>query len=402
MLCRYMRPYNGWIVQVTNRLKPGLLLVAISYLAFISLGLPDGLLGTAWPSIRSDFGLPVDAIGSLFVSSTAGYLLASALSGWLLSHMRVGTLLALSCLATSLSLGGYGLSGAWGFVVLLGFVLGCGGGAIDAGLNAYAATNFDARTVNWLHASFGLGATIGPALMALVLGAALSWRVGYLVVSGAQLLLALLFFASRALWAGPTNEIAAGVRKAPMVATLRLPASWLGFVLFLVYSGLEMSAGQWAYSLLVEARGLDKTLAGFWVSLYWGGLTIGRVVFGLLAGFMPVSQLLRLCMIGVIGSTALIWFGGASVLSLAGLMLMGFLLAPMFPSLIAETPGRLGEEHTANAVGLQVSSAGIGLAALPALTGLIARYNGLEAIGPTLAVMSVVLFVLHEITLRGD
>jgi fucose permease len=223
-------------VQSSRYTKPGLLLVGISYLAFISLGLPDGLLGTAWPSIRGEYRLSVDAIGGLFATTTTGYLLASAFSGWLLSRMRVGTLLAVSCLATSLSLGGYGLSGAWLFIVLLGFVAGAGGGAIDAGLNAYAATNFDARTVNWLHASFGLGATIGPALMAIVLGSLLSWRVGYLIVSGAQLALATLFFFTRHMWSGPTGQTEAGNSSLPMSATLRLPASWLGFLLFFIYS----------------------------------------------------------------------------------------------------------------------------------------------------------------------
>ncbi|MDP9315499.1 MAG: MFS transporter, partial [Chloroflexota bacterium] len=164
------------------------LLVGLAYAAFISLGLPDGLTGVAWPSIRTTFRLPLDALGALITTGTIGYLMSSFSSGRLSARIGVGWLLVLSCLATAVSLLGYGATPVWAVMVSLGLLAGLGAGAIDAGLNTYAAESFSPRTVNWLHASFGLGAATGPIIMSGIISAGYSWRLGYLVVGVAQLL----------------------------------------------------------------------------------------------------------------------------------------------------------------------------------------------------------------------
>src|SRR5215475_777443 len=169
--------------------QAGILLVALAYLGFVSIGLPDGLLGVAWPSIRASFGLSLDALGALLVMFTMGYLLSSFSSGRLLMHINVGSLLALSCLATAASLLGYALSPRWSMMVALGMLAGLGAGAIDAGLNTYAATHFSPRSVNWLHACYGVGATVGPLIMTSVLMADRPWQWGYGFVGVWQLLL---------------------------------------------------------------------------------------------------------------------------------------------------------------------------------------------------------------------
>jgi fucose permease len=375
----------------------GVLLIALAYVGFVSLGLPDGLLGVAWPSVRAFFRLPVDALGSLLVMFTAGYLLASFSSGWLLARCTVGTLLALSCLATATSLLGYALTPWWGLMVALGVLSGLGAGAIDAGLNTFAATHFSARTVNWLHACYGIGASSGPILMTSVLNAPHPWQWGYGIVGLGQLLLAACFGLTRTWWpAASRARAAASAAPTSSWSTLRLPVVWVSIAVFFVYTGLEAAAGTWAYSLFTEGRGVSTITAGLWVSIYWGSLMVGRLLAGVVAPSVSVPRLLRLCLLSLALGATLLWLDLASLLSFLGLALMGLACAPIFPSLIATTPQRLGEAHTANGIGMQVAAAVLGASLLPALIGILARHHGLEVVGPTLLAAAVLLLVLHE------
>jgi fucose permease len=179
--------------------------------------------------------------------------------------------------------------------------------------------------------------------------------------------------------------------------TLRLPLMWLSMAVFFVYTGLEAAAGTWSYSLFTEARAITSSTAGMWVSVYWGSLTIGRLVSGVLVGFVPVSLLLRLCLITAALGAVLIWANITTLGSFLGLALLGVALAPIFPSLIATTPERLGTIHTANGVGLQIAAAVLGQSLLPALVGIVARHLGLESVGPALCAAAVVLLALYEL-----
>ncbi len=383
---------------MTQRRRSRLVLIGLAYLAFVSLGLPDGLIGVAWPSIRAYFNLPLDALGSLLVMFTAGYLVSSFISGRLLSLMSVGTLLALSCLATAVSLIGYAIAPAWPIIVALAIVAGLGAGAIDAGLNTFAATEFSARMVNWLHACYGVGATAGPVIMTSVLAARHPWQRGYAMVGGWQLALAFSFLVTRRLWPPVSSKAApfsAKITRASNISTLKLPAVWLSVAVFFVYTGIEAAAGTWAYSLFTEARGVSMLTAGAWVSIYWGGLTAGRLLSGVVAGFVPAHRIVGWCIIGIALGAGLIWSNVTSNLSFFGLGLMGLASAPVFPSLIAATPARLGQSHTANAVGFQIAGAVLGQSLLPALIGLMARKLGLEVIGPSLLFSALVLAGLY-------
>ena len=381
-----------------------LLLVVLAYVGFVSLGLPDGLLGVAWPSIRTFFHLPLDALGTLLVLFTAGYLGASFSSGYLLARLNVGALLALSCLATALSLLGYALTPQWWIMVGLGLLSGLGAGAIDAGLNTYAATHYSARMVNWLHACYGIGATSGPIIMTSVLSAGHPWQLGYGIVGLGQAILAVCFGLTRTWWqpaaCTPIPACApAAVSATTSRSTLRLPVMWLSMVVFFVYTGLEAAAGTWVYSLFTEARAVASSTAGMWASIYWGSLTLGRLVSGVVVSFVPVPLFLRLCLITAALGTVLIWSNLTTLGSLLGLALLGVSLAPIFPSLIATTPKRLGDEHTANGVGLQIAAAVLGQSLLPALVGVLARHLGLEIIGPALCIAAAVLLALYELLL---
>lgn len=380
------------------------LLALLAFAAFVSLGLPDGLLGVSWPSIRGDFGLPLDALGTLVVVQTAGYLASSFLSGRILQIIPIGSLLALSTAAAALALLGFAATAFWPLMIACAFLAGLGGGAVDAGLNAYGATHFSARTLNWLHAFFGLGTTIGPLVVTAVLDAGLGWRWSYLAVGSAQLALALLFHRNRSRW-GLAAELGSGpgasVRGAGIRDTLRRPIVWLGMLTFFVYTGVEIATAQWCYSLLTLARGVPETTAGLLVSLYWGSLMAGRVLFGIVADRVPLAATLRGCILAALAGALLFWIEPSRPLSFAGLMTIGFFLAPIFASLISLTPGRVGAEHAASAIGFQIASAALGGASVTALAGLAARSFGLEVIGAAITICAMVLLILYEAFMRA-
>ena len=388
--------------------RPGLILIALAFAGFVSLGLPDGLNGVAWPSIRSYFNLPVDSLGSLLVMFTFGYLLSSFISGRLLSFMSVGTLLALSCVATAVSLIGYALAAAWSMMLMLGALAGFGAGAIDAGLNTFAATQFNARMVNWLHACYGAGAAIGPLIMTGVLSAHHPWQRGYALVGAGQFGLAICFVLTRKSWRvthppvlEPSSSIP--VTQASNLSTLKLPVAWLSMAVFFVYTGIEAAAGTWSYSLFTESRGLPMKSACMWVSVYWGSLSVGRLLSGIVVGFVPAARLLRLCIVIMSLGAAMICLNVAPQLSFVGLGLLGLASAPIFPSLIAATPARLGPAHTANSIGFQIAAAVLGQSLLPALVGVLAVKFGLGIVGPALLVAALLLLALYQVlTVTGD
>ena len=366
------------------------LLLVLAFVAFISLGLPDGLLGVAWPSMRQTFGLRLDALGSLFVSTTVGYVASSFLSGAVLRHIRLGVLLALSCAATALAMIVYSAAAHWALVVAFGVVAGLGAGAIDSALNTFAAHNYSARTVNMLHAFYGLGTTVGPALMTAMLLSNAGWQRGYLVVGLAQLVLAAGFVATRRLWPSAGAEAHAQGYKTTLAQTLRLPATALSAVVFILYCGLEASTGAWLYTLLHQGRDISMASAGAAVSVFWGGLMAARIVFGLvhvsrIARWLFVSM--SVCLLATVGLV----FVAHPVASMAASGLIGFACGPIFPWLIAETPRRLGARHGANAIGVQVASAAIGLTLAPTLVGVLGDRYGVNAIPWGLIVLAALL-----------
>jgi len=388
------------------------------FVGFVSLGLPDGLLGVAWPSMRQTFGLPLDALGALFLTSVGGYLVASLASGWLVDRIGVGMLLALSALATTISLLTFAFSPAWAFIVVIGLVTGLGAGAIDTGLNSYVALLHSPRLLAWLHACFGVGAAAGPWVMLSVLDAGQSWRLGYIIVGAGQLLLGICFLVTRRQWsvapagAALTSQPVGGALTPqpprPQVGeggpgparVVANPAVWLSILLFLLYTGVETAAGQWAYTLFVEGRGISAQAAGFGVSAYWGALAVGRLLAGIVDDRVSPATLTRWSMGGMVLGAVLIWLNAGVWLSFGGLVLMGLSAAPVFPTLIGATPLRFGPAQAATVIGFQVGAASLGIAGLPALAGVLAVRQGLEIIPVVLVLGAVVMAALHEGVLR--
>ncbi|MGW3620552.1 MFS transporter [Micromonospora arida] len=383
--------------------RPRAALLLLAYLAFVSLGLPDGLLGVAWPSTRADFDVPTEAVGWVLTAGTVGYLTSSVLAGFTLARVGVGALLAGSTLLASLALTGYSVSPVLAVLVGCALLLGLGSGAVDSGLNAYAAGAFGPRHMNWLHAFFGLGVAIGPLIMTAVLSAGLAWRWGYGVVAAAQLVLAAAFALTVRAWQRgvPASTEAGDAIQAPIVRvpvreTLRLPAVWSGTLAFVLYVAIEVSAGLWAFLLLTEGRGLSAAVAGGCVSAYWGSLFVGRIVQGLVAERLGAGLVLRVSLAGMAVGAALIAVPGPALLAVLGLVVVGFAAAPVFPLLTLTTAERVGAAHADRAIGLQIGAAGIGAALVPAGLGVLIGNTSVQVLGSALLVLALALIALYE------
>lgn len=377
-------------------------LLAIAYIGFISLGLPDTLLGVAWPSLRETFGVTQSSLGYVFLGSGCGYFLSSFFTGRLLHLLGIGVLLAASTGVVALSGAAYGLAPFWIAFVGAAVIHGLGSGAIDAGLNHYAAHHFSPRHMTWLHACYSLGATFGPMIMTGALLWAGSWRIGYGVMAAVMLFMCGLFVSTRRFWNGGDAEPSAEpeVPHASMWTTLSHRAVWLQVALFFFYTGLEVTVGQWSFTLLTESRGISLETAGLWVTCFWGSIGVGRVFSGFIVESLGPDRLTRLSTILGVAGTAMI-VAGIAPLTLAGLIITGLALAPIYPCMMTRTPERLGKSLAAHAIGFQVSAAMIGAALLPAGSGLLAKAS-LENIAWASLGMAIVLFLLHEFLLRRD
>ena len=378
--------------------KPNRLLLIIAYLGFISLGLPDTVIGIAWPSVRDTFGLPQSAMSAVLLCGGMSYLLTSFFTGRLLGWLRIGVLLAASSALVAVSNFGFALAPVWLLFVPFAILHGAGSGAIDAGLNHYVAHHFSARHMNWLHACYSLGATFGPMIMTAVVVWYGAWRTGYFAVAMILLVLAVLFSVTRRKWDEPGSseeeKVADETGSASLGETLRDRTVWLQVILFFFYTGLELTLGHWSFTILTEARRIPVETAGLWVTIYWGSIAGGRVLFGFIVERIGVDRLVRWSSLGVVMGVLL--FGAFPEYAVAALALAGLGLAPIYPCLMTRTPQRVGKQIAAHAIGLQVSAAMLGGAALPSVSGFLAQQLGLEKIVGATLVMAIVVWLLHE------
>lgn len=376
-------------------------LIVLAYIAFISLGLPDGLLGVAWPSIRQNFSRSLDSIGMLLFATTTGYLLSSFYGGFFLSRLGVGWLLALSCGATGAGMIGYTLAGSWWIMIPLACISGLGAGAIDAGINTYTAAHFSERVMQWLHASFGIGITLGPLIMTAGLNYFYSWRWGYIIVGSAQLLLALFFALTHSVWK-EKNESAKQSKilhdvQISYLETLKHYKVWLSIMVFFIYAGIEASLGTWAYTILTESRGVDPALAGIFVGSYWASFTLGRIFAGFFTKHITMSSLIELALLFAFIGCILLTINPSPLSSLIGVAIIGFAIAPIFPGLVSLTAERVTTKYAANTIGMQISASGLGLAIMPTLNGIIAQRTSLEIIPYMILACIIIVFVLLKI-----
>lgn len=375
-------------------------LITLAYIAFISLGLPDGLLGVAWPTMRLSYGRSLDSLGVLLIATTAGYLTSSFFSGQLITRLGVGGLLAASCAATGICLVGYILVPYWWMITVLMVVAGLGAGAIDAGINTYIASHFGSRQMQWLHASYGIGATLGPVIMTIGINFFSTWRIGYALVGAAQMILAICFLLTMRLWkqdglTAPQQDQKLTDYKTPLALTLRQPRVWLSTIMFFFYTGIEVTLGCWAYTLLTESRGINPQTAGLWTGSYWATFTISRIAAGLYTKHIKLHNLVRISLLLAFTGSLILWWNPTPLASLIGVVLVGIAVAPVFPSLVSGTSARVDREHAANTIGLQIGAAGFGAAILPGLVGVLAQRTSLEIVPLCLMVFTVILLTLY-------
>jgi fucose permease len=386
-------------------------LLILAYIAFITLGMPVSLIGVAWPSLRATFGLPLDAVGVLFISSTAGYLVSSFLIAKLISRFGIGALLVSSSLLSAISLIGYTIAPAWIVIIALGALGGFGGGLMDAGLNTYMAAEYNEGQMQWLHASFGAGATLSPLIMTASLLFFASWRPAYIFIGIVTLILTASFIITLPSWKRPKKlsaeleQTESGERslmdyQTSLVVTLLRVITWLSILMFLLYTGAEYTLGNWTYTLLTEGRGVNLQLAGLWAAGYWATFTAGRVVAGIFANRIRIHTLMILGMTLSVVGAVLFWWNPHQAVSLLGLFLAGFAMAPIFPGLVSSTSQRVGKRYAGNTIGIQLSAAAIGGALLPSLGGSLAVRYSLEAIPVMLSISLLALFILYLISTR--
>lgn len=371
-----------------------LFVVAIAYFSFIVLGMPGAMLGVAWsPYMRETFDQPRDAVALVLFASTAGYFLASFVSGWLMARLPAASLLALSCTLGAIGVLGYAIAPSFTLLVLAGLFGGTGAGILDGGMNVYFAAHYGPRLMNWLHACFGIGSTLAPLMMDAILNSDTSWRIGPAIIGGMYLSLVVLFLLTRQSWPSlkMTHQSEEPVQHANALSTLRMPIVWLGIILFMAYAGVELSAGQWSFSLFHEERGVSESAARFWVSLYWGSFTIGRIFFGAVINRVNTHILVQSCLGGAAIGMALLWWNPSDTVSFVGLVIYGFMLAPIFALMVTNTQERLGPSHAPNAIGFQVAAASIGAGGIPGLVGIIAEGSSLEIVPPFLFVLVIVM-----------
>lgn len=369
-------------------------MIALAALAMIGFGLPTGVLSVAWPSISDTFGVAVTSLGTVVAAYTVGYTISSFSSGWILRASSFAFFLTFGAAIAALGYVAFALVPSWWMLLAVSVMAGAGHGYLDTGINLYAATQLNARMTNWIHAFFGLGSLGGSSMMTGILLVGIGWEWGYGIVAAPFIVLFFGFTATRSRWSNGKDDEAQDVATAGTFETLRVPGVWMGIAAFVLHTALEVAAGVWSFTLLTEARGLSVGSAGLWVTAYFGGLVAGRVVLGTFAGKLSLSSLFRIAGVLSLLGTLLFWQFTVVELSFVGLVLLGFGLGPIFPTLVSATPRYVGKRHTQNSMGIQMGASAIGGGLLPAGVGIIAATVGLEAVSISLVIGSVMMLIV--------
>ena len=377
------------------------LLLAIIYAAFISLGLPDSLLGSAWPVMRLDFGAELSFAGVISMIIAAGTIVSSLLSERMTRRLGTALVTAISVAMTAAALFGFSLCTSPLQLCLWAVPYGLGAGAIDAALNNFVALHYSSRHMSWLHCFWGVGASISPYIMSAALLRSGSWQAGYRTVGVIQVVLTALLFLSLPLWKAVKSKDDAENGDAPPLlglrGALRISGVPLILIAFCAYCGGETTAGLWASSYLVGARGIAPETAASFASLFYLGITFGRFLNGFVADRMGDRRMIRIGIAVMALGVVLILLPLRSDLpSLAGLVIFGLGCAPVYPSIIHSTPANFGKENSQAIIGVQMASAYVGSTFMPPLFGLIAQHLSLKLFPIYLALLLLALLLMTE------
>jgi len=377
------------------------LLLAIIYLSFISLGLPDSLLGSAWPVMSGEIGASLSLAGPVSMIISAGTVFASLFADRLTQRFHTRNVTAFSVLITAVALLGFARVRSYPVLCLLAVPYGLGAGAVDAALNNFVALHYKSRHMNWLHCFWGVGATISPYIMSWAIGSARGWRVGYGSVSLLQFGMALILVLTLSLWkkvpfAHQAEDAEEGAHLT-IGQALKMPGVKSSLIAFFSYCALETTAGLWASSFLVNIKGMEAASAAGFASLFYLGITLGRFVSGFVADRVGDKNMIR---IGValmaLGVLMILFPVKSATLALVGLMVAGIGGAPYYPALIHSTPDHFGRENSHAIVGLQMASAYTGSALAPPVFGFLAQGISLTLYPWYLALFVILMGTLTE------
>lgn len=374
-------------------------LLVIIYIAFISLGLPDAILGSAWPMIHKNLNVPISYAGVATMIVAGGTIVSSLFSEKFIRKFGTGKVTAFSVFLTAAGLLGIYFSPSFIWICLLGIPLGLGAGVVDSALNNFVALHYEAKHMNWLHCFWGIGATSGPFIMSLYLLKENGWRMGYATIGIIQAILVVCLFISLPLWRkfeAKNDESEKSYNEVKISTLIKLPGAKPALISFFCYCAIELTTGLWASSFLVVNNGLSAELAAKWVSLYYLGITVGRFLAGFIAMKLNNKQMIRIgqiiCLLGAI----LLIMPLPNNLQLVGLILIGLGCAPIYPAMLHETPNRFGKELSQGIMGIQMATAYVGSTFVPPVFGALSQISGFSILPYFLLILMIVMLVSSE------
>lgn len=377
------------------------LLLVIIYLAFISLGLPDSLLGSAWPAMYQEFSVPVSYAGGISMIIAVGTIVSSLQSDRLTKRFGTGKVTAASVLMTAAALFGFSISHSYISLCLWAIPYGLGAGSVDASLNNYVALHYASRHMSWLHCMWGIGASLGPYIMGYALTGGLGWNMGYRYITILQIVLTSVLIFSLPLWKKPgtsdTEQAEAEGKARPLSLRqiIKIPGSKEIMITFFCYCALEQTTGLWASSYLVLRRGLQAETAAGFASLFFIGITAGRAFGGFLTMKLSDTQMIRLGQGFMLFGIALLFLPFGSITALLGLVFIGLGCAPVYPSIIHSTPEHFGTDKSQAMIGVQMASAYVGTCFMPPVFGFIANHINISLFPVYLLIILAFMAVMH-------
>ena len=380
------------------------LILAIIYLSFVSLGLPDSLLGSAWPIMRVELGVPLSYMGILYMIVSCATIVSSLFSDRILRRFGTGLVTAVSVGVTMLGLFGFAFADNFFILCLISIPYGLGAGAIDAALNNYVALHYSSKHMTWLHAAWGVGVTVSPYIMSYSLGTRLGWEGGYLSVGIIQLFMTVFLFAALPLWKRAEKSVGEEEVK-PNIISVRQALKLKGFPLLLItffsYCALEQTAVTWATTYLNENRGIDAETAASFGALFCIGITVGRILLGFITDRLGDRFMIRAgAVVTVIGIIMVAIPTEENLVALIGLIVIGAGNAPIYPCIMHSTPDNFGRENSQSLVGKQMAMAYLGNTLMPPLFGIVAQYVDIALYPYYLAVFGVIMIVCFEFMVK--
>ncbi len=382
------------------------LLLAIIYISFISLGLPDAVLGSAWPVVSEEFSVPVSSMGIVTIIISAGTVISSLNSSKLISKLGVHKVTAFSVLVTAISLLGFSASPNLLILCLWAVPYGLGAGSVDTALNNYVAINFESKHMSWLHCMWGAGATLGPYIMGMALTNNLSFRVGYVILFVIQAALSVVIFISSPIWkrkSGSENDL--GLKEEETVSlSMKEVFSIKGVkqiaFAFFCFCAVEQITGLWASSYLVYNRGVSPEIAAGFAALFYLGITIGRGICGFFAMRYNDKQMIRTGSIIMAIGVAVLFMNSNEIMAFVGISLIGFGSSPVFPCLIHSTPYNFGAKNSQAITGVQMASAYTGTLIMPAIFGVVGREISFSLYPVFIGLFVIIMLLMYELTLK--